>query len=514
MVKKIKDEKKMIKEGEFKNKKEKNEYKDKTVKVSIKKNSVLHKNIKKNREIVKIQKNKKIKKKHDSKKINKEIDNNSKEEESEKNEKKIEEIDGNSEEKIDEEPENIEKEDEMEEIEEEEDVEDNDEQNNGKGKDNNNKEDLEEGEDEDENIEEKEEQEDMSEEKEEKDNDENIEEKEGQEDENEEKEEEDSKNIEVSDKEKDNDSKDEDESKEIKLLKNSIAEHYYTFQYPKDLYTLLYTCLIFKWIDTTKILILCNTPKEGYKIDIFLRQFRFNTIYLDKEMPLNTNNHFYSQYLKNTYQICIINLEYSEKSKNFAKDILNNTKVPITIIYFDCFSQSLLEYHSFHPNTRSIYHFISNKDSFLDAYENLNENINFNEFVFDKEQMEHLRYRAEDMLNGIRKSDIKKEKMRKINIELLHSKKMQKFFKENPKERENIIRNIEENTIKNFSPSVSFLPSYLIHSENNVIAEAIKKEYKDNKRSNKNRRRKKQKKMEQYFEALDKGDGSQNLIKF
>jgi hypothetical protein len=265
------------------------------------------------------------------------------------------------------------------------------------------------------------------------------------------------------DKEEENDESDNEESedkkkpkKDLKLLKNAISEHYYTFQYPKDLYTLLYTSLVFKWIDTTKILILCNTPKDGYTIDLFLRQFRFNTIYLDKEMPINTNNHFYSQYLKNTYQICIINTEYSEKSKNFAKEILDNTKIPITIIYFDSFSQSLLEYHSFHPNTRSIYHFISNKDNFLDAYENLDENINFNEFEFDKEQMEHLRYRAEDMLNGIRKSDIKKEKMRKINIELLHSKKMQKFFNDNPKERENIIRNIDENTIKNFSPSVTF----------------------------------------------------------
>ena len=314
--------------------------------------------------------------------------------------------------------------------------------------------------------------------------------------------------------EEEDEAEDKSEQKNLKLLKNSISEHYYTFQYPKDLYTLLYTSLIFKWIDATKILILCDSPKEGYKIDIFLRQFRFNTIYLDKEMPINTNNHFYTQYLKNTYQICIINLEYSEKSKNFAKEILDNTKIPITIIYFDCFSKSLLEYHSFHPNTREIYHFISNKDNFLDAYENLDENINFNEFVFDKEQMEHLRYRAEDMLNGVRKSDIKKEKMRKINIELLHSKKMQKFFKENPKERENIIRNIEENTIKNYSPSVSFLPSYLIHSENNVIADAIKKEYKDNTKKNNKNRRKKQKKMEKYFEALDKGDGSQNLIQF
>ena len=465
MVKKIKSEKNKAKDENSNKIREKNDDKNNNEKQIKSKETVLHKNIKEKRDFAK---NQKVKDKHNK---NKKLKNKNSEEE--------EEI---AKDEIDNEGEEF---DEQEEMEGEENIDDEEIEENNE-------------EDDDELMEENEEQEEQ----------EDKSEKESKEEEHNE------------DKEEENDESDNEESedkkkpkKDLKLLKNAISEHYYTFQYPKDLYTLLYTSLIFKWIDTTKILILCNTPKDGYTIDLFLRQFRFNTIYLDKEMPINTNNHFYSQYLKNTYQICIINTEYSEKSKNFAKEILDNTKIPITIIYFDSFSQSLLEYHSFHPNTRSIYHFISNKDNFLDAYENLDENINFNEFEFDKEQMEHLRYRAEDMLNGIRKSDIKKEKMRKINIELLHSKKMQKFFNDNPKERENIIRNIDENTIKNFSPSVTFLPSYLIHSENNVIADAIKKEYKDTKR-NKNKRRKKQKKMEQYFEALDKGDGSQNLIKF
>lgn len=466
MVKKIKSEKNKAKDENSNKIREKNDDKNNNEKQIKSKETVLHKNIKEKRDFAK---NQKVKDKHNK---NKKLKNKNSEEE--------EEI---AKDEIDNEGEELDEQEEMEgeeNIDDDEEIEENNE------------------EDDDELMEENEEQEEQ----------EDKSEKESKEEEHNE------------DKEEENDESDNEESedkkkpkKDLKLLKNAISEHYYTFQYPKDLYTLLYTSLVFKWIDTTKILILCNTPKDGYTIDLFLRQFRFNTIYLDKEMPINTNNHFYSQYLKNTYQICIINTEYSEKSKNFAKEILDNTKIPITIIYFDSFSQSLLEYHSFHPNTRSIYHFISNKDNFLDAYENLDENINFNEFEFDKEQMEHLRYRAEDMLNGIRKSDIKKEKMRKINIELLHSKKMQKFFNDNPKERENIIRNIDENTIKNFSPSVTFLPSYLIHSENNVIADAIKKEYKDTKR-NKNKRRKKQKKMEQYFEALDKGDGSQNLIKF
>ena len=466
MVKKIKSEKNKTKD-EIRNKTKENiESKNNNINETKTKETVLHKNIKEKRDFAKAQKvkDKNIKSKKIKNKISEE-----EEEEEEIEKKEIE----NEEEEFDEQAENENEED----IDDNEDLEENEE--------------LQEDDEEIDEMEEQEEQEDKSEKE--------SEEKEQNEDnENEDNE---------------NEENDEKKPKDLNLLKNAISEHYYTFQYPKDLYTLLYTSLIFKWFDTTKILIICNTPKEGYTIDLFLRQFRFNTIYLDKEMPINTNNHFYSQYLKNTYQICIINPEYSEKSKNFAKEILSNTKIPITIIYFDCFSQSLLEYHSFHPNTRSIYHFISNKDNFLDAYENLDENINFNEFEFDREQMEHLRYRAEDMLNGIKKSDIKREKMRKINVELLHSKKMQKFFKDNPKERENIIRNIDENTIKNFSPSVNFLPSYLIHSENNAIADAIKKEYKDTKR-NKNKRRKKQKKMEQYFEALDKGDGSQNLIKF
>ena len=498
MVKKIKNEINKQKETKSKITQSNKDEKDKIINKETKKDdSFIHKNIKQRREFAKHKPNEKIYKKI----LEKKLDKNSKKEELQpKKKEKIKQKVGQKDLYLKDEKSDISK---VEMEEEEDDDEDNlnEKEHEKIEEENSEKEDIEENEEEQEQSKERvKEQNNKGEDEEE----ENEEEEEGEEEKEGEEERE-----EKEEKEKE----DEEEHKDINLLKNSISEHYYTFQYPNDLYTLLYTSLIFKWIDTTKIIILCNTPKEGYKIDIFLRQFNFNTIYLDKEMPLNTNNHFYSQFLKNIYQICIINLEYSEKSKNFPKEILNETKVPLTIIYFDCFSQPLLEYHSFHPNARAIYHFISNKDNFLDAYENLDENINFNEFIFDKEQVEHLRYRAEDMLNGIRKSDIKKEKMRKINIELLHSKKMQKFFKENPKERENIIRNIEENTIKNFSPSVSFLPSYLIHSENNAIADAIKKEYKDNKK-NKNKRRKKQKKMEQYFEALDKGDGSQNLIKF
>ena len=302
-------------------------------------------------------------------------------------------------------------------------------------------------------------------------------------------------------------------------LKDPVQDHFFTFQLQNDLPTLLYCSIIFKWIDISRILIIVNNSKLGYHIDLFLRTFKLSSIFLDNEMPLNTNEHFYNQFVKgNNYNICIINDKYNEKSKLFYKEILNNISLPITVIFFDCCNKELLEDISFHINTSSIYHFMHNKEEFLDAYENLNEAITFEEFDFDKEQMCHLRYRCEDIYIGISKNDIKREKIRKINVELLHSKQMAEFFRQNPNEKMNVVKNIEENTLVNNRQSCTYLPSYLIHKESNVIADAIKEQYKNKKKhmqNNKNTKKYcKKKKMEQYFEALDKGDGSQDLIKF
>ena len=91
---------------------------------------------------------------------------------------------------------------------------------------------------------------------------------------------------------------------------------------------------------------------------------------------------------------------------------------------------------------------------------------------------------------------------------------MQEYFKSHPEERKNVVKSIEENSIKSIKPSASFLPSYLIHhdNDNNIIADAIKNNYKNVK--NKPQKRKNKGKMERYLENLEKNDGSENLIKF
>ena len=80
------------------------------------------------------------------------------------------------------------------------------------------------------------------------------------------------------------------------------------------------------------------------------------------------------------------------------------------MLHFQQNQQILLEFHSYHINTRAIYHFISNKELFISNYDTLDEKISFREFEFDSEQMAHLRYRCENIYSGIRKSDIKKAK--------------------------------------------------------------------------------------------------------
>ena len=297
-------------------------------------------------------------------------------------------------------------------------------------------------------------------------------------------------------------------------LLTPIKEHFYTFQQFPDLFTLLFTSTVFGWINKERLLIICDNPKTGYQIEIFLHSFNYNSTFLDKEMPLNTNNHFYNSFLKGNIPICIVNSSYAENSPNYAKEIVNNTPIPISIIYFDCTDSRLLEFHSYHINTRAIYHFISNKELFISNYDTLDEKISFREFEFDSEQMAHLRYRCENIYSGIRKSDIKKEKARKINLELLHSKKMEAYFQKNPQEKLNVIKAIEENTIKTGRSSIGYIPSYLIHQENNPIANAIRSNYSEKGVGKRNRRRNKKKKMEEYLEALDRGDGSHELVKF
>jgi hypothetical protein len=306
------------------------------------------------------------------------------------------------------------------------------------------------------------------------------------------------------------------EENKIMSLDESIKDHFFSFQLYNDLFTLLYSTLIFKWIQTDRVMIIAESVKQGYQLELFLKFFKINSVFLDSSMPVGTNRHFSNQFLKGVYTICIVVREYINNSPQFARDIIEQTPIPATIIYFNITDSDLMEYHCFNPNVKAIYHFISRdkKQSFSDEYMSIDERINFSEFTFDNDQMHHLRYRCEDIFHSIKDNDIKKSKAKKINQELLHSKNMQDYFKSHPDEKVKVVRAIEENSIKCVKPSAGFLPNYLIHDDikNNQIAQAISTNY-GKQRMNKFKKRKGKGTMEKYIDSLDKNDGSHSNIK-
>jgi hypothetical protein len=80
---------------------------------------------------------------------------------------------------------------------------------------------------------------------------------------------------------------------------------------------------------------------------------------MDSEMPLTTNKHYCSQFLKGAYNICISCKEF--KGEDLVSEAVEKSPIPVTIIYLDTTDSKLLENHSFNINVKAIYHIISNE---------------------------------------------------------------------------------------------------------------------------------------------------------
>ncbi len=239
-------------------------------------------------------------------------------------------------------------------------------------------------------------------------------------------------------------------------------------------------------------------------MEIFLRNFKINSVYLDPENPINTNVHYAAQFLKGVFPVLITHTHYNSSSQiakfsnfplgkkskkkggshvspEFALEIVDESLVHQSVIFFDCINPYLLEDHACKDSVSEIIHIINSNDkaTFSEEYENINENIHFTDFEHDDQQVMHLRYRCEDVYYQIKKADIVKTKLKKINQELLNSKAMKNYFKDNQEERNQVVKTIAENSIRTYKPSVGYLPSYLVHEENkdNVIKSAIEESY-------------------------------------
>lgn len=234
-------------------------------------------------------------------------------------------------------------------------------------------------------------------------------------------------------------------------------------------------------------------------------------MYLDPNNPINTNIHFAAQFIKGTFPVLIVHNKYNTQSKSpqFALDVIDECKESPTVLFFNLTDPYLVEEHSCKDKVKAIFHFYSmlKKEEFSDDYSTICKDIKFNNFQYDVEQFKHLKYRCEDIFHQITKSDIKKTKLKKINQELLHSRRLKTYFEAHPDEKDKVIRTINENSIRRYRPSVGYLPSYLVHQENkeNVVKTAIEEKYFIGKK-----RKNKGKKIEKEEEDKDKEDSNSN----
>jgi len=76
-------------------------------------------------------------------------------------------------------------------------------------------------------------------------------------------------------------------------------------------------------------------------------------------MPLNTNKHFCTQFIRGVYNICISCKDFN--GDDFVSEAVEKSPIPITIIYFNTMSSEFLENHCFNTNVKAIYHIISIK---------------------------------------------------------------------------------------------------------------------------------------------------------
>lgn len=276
-----------------------------------------------------------------------------------------------------------------------------------------------------------------------------------------------------------------------------------------DLFTLLYTSIIFKWLNSERLILIVDSIDTGYKLEIFLRNFKIDSIYLDRNNPINTNLHFASQFYKGAFPILITHDEYTKTSIQYAYQSIDKCLIEPSIVFFNMTNPYLIEEVSCKPKVKSIFHFMSTdfKTTFKNEYSTISKLIIFEDYSYDKEQFKHLMYRCEDMFHQIKKTDVQKTKIKKINQELLNSKAMIGYFQDNPDEKERVIRTINENSIKKFRPSVGFLPGYLIHenNKNSVVQSAIEESYFVGKKRKKNEKEKR-KMNEKEEEEDEEGD--------
>jgi ATP-dependent RNA helicase DDX56/DBP9 len=94
-------------------------------------------------------------------------------------------------------------------------------------------------------------------------------------------------------------------------------------------------------------------------------------------------------------------------------------------------------------------------------------------YTYDEKLVDGLRYRVEDVVNGVAKRDIAEARVREVRAELLNSQKLRTHFEDNPAELQALRAHNAPLLNAAIKPQLRYLPSYLLPQARASLSETV-----------------------------------------
>ncbi|XP_053211961.1 probable ATP-dependent RNA helicase DDX56 [Panonychus citri] len=245
-----------------------------------------------------------------------------------------------------------------------------------------------------------------------------------------------------------------------------------------------------------KTIIFVNTTNMCYKIKLFLEQFGIKSCALNSELPVKSRCLTIEEFNKGLYEIIIANdaiwssgdadgvkdetndgdSKKKKKKPEHQKELSNVSRgidfqFVSNVINFD-FPLTVASYihrvgrtaRGSHDTDGTVLSLICPKE--MPRYELMSEKLqvdsNFKPYNFRMEELEPFRYRSRDALRAVTGIAIKEARIKEIRKEILSSKKLEAYFKANPKDLKVLTQDKTLGTTKQKFNHLKHIPDYIV----------------------------------------------------
>ncbi|XP_065226799.1 probable ATP-dependent RNA helicase DDX56 [Planococcus citri] len=263
--------------------------------------------------------------------------------------------------------------------------------------------------------------------------------------------------------------------------------HFYVNAEEEEKAVILYTLLKLSLL-TGKSIIFVNTVDRCYKLKLFLEQFGISTCVLNSELPAASRCHSVSQFNDDVYKIIIASDEKAleedfgqsvnktgkrkrDKESGVARGI--DFQFVSNVVNFDFPLDAFSYVHRAGRTARGtnkgiVLSFVSVREQYQKAdvedylKECLREDCDiFQKFKFSLQEVDGFRYRAKDAWKAVTRIAVREARLKEIKQEILNSKKLKRYFDENPRDFQTLRHDKALHTVK-LQDHLTDVPDYIV----------------------------------------------------